>query len=293
MAEVGDRVRQAAETIYQALVEAELTAVIGAGPHERTKARFAQRNGHRPWALSTPAGIWSCGPSCAPARSSPACLSGVAGWIRRVRGGDGGLSCTESRPARSTIWPRPPAPTRGSPSPRCRDLRRPRRGGSRRSGTAPWPARPTPYVFLDATYCQARVNRRVVSQAIVVATGVGADGWREVLGFAVGDSEDGAFGPRSCARSRLVASPECRAGHLRRPRAPITPRGGMRPYRHPSGVVVARGEQQQGSWSPLRARRGDRRDRAATPARTSVRCSETAEARAGQRHSKQPETQGP
>src|SRR5215208_5644831 len=50
-----------------------------------------------------------------------------------------------------------------------------------------------PYVFLDATYCKARVNRRVVSQAVVIATGVAADGHREVLGFAVGDSEDGAF----------------------------------------------------------------------------------------------------
>ena len=27
-----------------------------------------------------------------------------------------------------------------------------------------------PYVFLDATDCKARVNRRVVSQAVVVAT---------------------------------------------------------------------------------------------------------------------------
>src|ERR687886_594156 len=52
---------------------------------------------------------------------------------------------------------------------------------------------PFPYVFLDATYCKARVNRRVVSQAVVVGTGVAADGRREVLGFAVGDSEDGAF----------------------------------------------------------------------------------------------------
>jgi putative transposase len=37
------------------------------------------------------------------------------------------------------------------------------------------------------------VNRRVVSQAVVVATAVAVDGHREVLGFAVGDSEDGAF----------------------------------------------------------------------------------------------------
>jgi putative transposase len=50
-----------------------------------------------------------------------------------------------------------------------------------------------PYVFLDATYCKARVDHRVVSQAVVVATGVAADGHREVLGFDVGDSEDGAF----------------------------------------------------------------------------------------------------
>ena len=50
-----------------------------------------------------------------------------------------------------------------------------------------------PYVFLDATYCKARVNHRVVSQAIVVAIGVTADGRREVLGMDVGDSEDGAF----------------------------------------------------------------------------------------------------
>ena len=50
-----------------------------------------------------------------------------------------------------------------------------------------------PYVFLDATYCKARVGRRVVSQAVVIATGVRADGHREVLGFDVSDSEDGAF----------------------------------------------------------------------------------------------------
>ena len=35
-AEVDDRIRQAAQTIYQALIEAELTAVIGAAPNQRT-----------------------------------------------------------------------------------------------------------------------------------------------------------------------------------------------------------------------------------------------------------------
>ena len=55
-ADVDDRIRPAAETIYQALIDAELTAVIGAGPHERTESRTAQRNGHRPRVLSTTAG---------------------------------------------------------------------------------------------------------------------------------------------------------------------------------------------------------------------------------------------
>ena len=55
-ADVDDRIRSAATTIYQALIEAELTAVIGAGPHERTEARTAQRNGSRPRTLSTTAG---------------------------------------------------------------------------------------------------------------------------------------------------------------------------------------------------------------------------------------------
>jgi putative transposase len=47
-AEVDDRIRQVAETIYQTLIEAELTAVIGAHPHQRTGARSGMRNGHRP-----------------------------------------------------------------------------------------------------------------------------------------------------------------------------------------------------------------------------------------------------
>jgi len=55
-AEVDDRIRQAAETIYQALIEAELTSLIGATPHQRTESRTAQRNGHRPRTITTTAG---------------------------------------------------------------------------------------------------------------------------------------------------------------------------------------------------------------------------------------------
>jgi putative transposase len=53
---VDDRIRTAAETIYQALIDAELTSVIGAGPWERSPDRTARRNGYRPRTLSTTAG---------------------------------------------------------------------------------------------------------------------------------------------------------------------------------------------------------------------------------------------
>jgi len=42
-------------------------------------------------------------------------------------------------------------------------------------------------------YVKAHDGARVVSKAIVIATGVTKSGDREVLGLAVGDSEDGAF----------------------------------------------------------------------------------------------------
>lgn len=58
-AEVDDRIRQAAETIYQALIEAELTAVVGAHPHQRTEARTGLRNGHRPGRSPPRPGTWS------------------------------------------------------------------------------------------------------------------------------------------------------------------------------------------------------------------------------------------
>jgi putative transposase len=62
-----------------------------------------------------------------------------------------------------------------------------------------------PYVFMDATYLKARVDGRVVSRAVVIATGVTADGGREVLGLDVGDAKTARSGPRSCAASKPAA----------------------------------------------------------------------------------------
>jgi putative transposase len=193
-ADVGDRVRTAAETVYQALIEAELTDLIGAAPHERSAERTAQRNGHRTRTLTTTAGdlelripklrTGSFFPSLLERRRRvdqalfavvmEAYLHGVSTRkvddLVKALGADTGISKSEV----SRI---------------CADLDA-EVGAFRDRSLA---EQHFPYVFLDATYCKARVNRRVVSQAVVIATGVRADGWREVLGFAVGDSEDGAF----------------------------------------------------------------------------------------------------
>jgi putative transposase len=193
-AEVDDRIRQAAQTIYQALIQAELTAVIGAGPHERTPERLAQRNGHRSRLLTTLAGdlelrvpklrAGSFFPSLLERRRRvdqalfavvmEAYLHGVSTRkvddLVRALGADSGISKSEV----SRI---------------CADLDGEVSAFQDRSLAG----QVFPYVFVDATYCKARVNRRVVAQAVVVATGVCGDGRREVLGFAVGDSEDGAF----------------------------------------------------------------------------------------------------
>ena len=193
-AEVDDRIRQAAETIYQALIEAELASVIGALPHERTSARTAHRNGHRPRVLASTAGdlelripklrAGSFFPSLLERRRRvdqslfavimEAYLHGTSTRkvddLVKALGADSGISKSEV----SRI---------------CADLDT--EVAAFRDRTLAGQA--FPYVFLDATYCKARVDHRVVSQAVVVATGVAADGHREVLGFEVGDSEDGAF----------------------------------------------------------------------------------------------------
>ena len=193
-ADVGDRVRQAAETVYQALIEAELTEAIGAARHERSDTRTNLRNGHRTRTLSTTAGdlelripklrTGSFFPSLLERRRRvdqalfavvmEAYLHGVSTRkvddLVKALGADTGISKSEV----SRI---------------CADLDTEVSAFRDRSLAE----QSFPYVFLDATYCKARVDHRVVSQAVVIATGVRADGWREVLGFAVGDSEDGAF----------------------------------------------------------------------------------------------------
>ncbi len=192
-ADDGELMRRLLGTMMQALVDAEATEFIGAEPHQRTEDRTTQRNGSRDKLVTTAAGDLTVKipkvrtGSFFPALLSPrrridvalhavvmqAYVEGVS--TRRVDDlvvAMGGTGISRSQVSRI-----------------CAQLD---------ADVAAWRARPLdeqafPYVFLDATYCKVRINARVVSQAVIIATGVSADGRREVLGCQVGDSETESF----------------------------------------------------------------------------------------------------
>ena len=189
-----DVMREAMTFVLQELIELEATQAIGADRYERTDERTTHRNGSRGRLLSTKAGDVELRipklrtGSFFPALLEPRRRIDRALWAvvmeayvhgvstRKVDdlvaalGIDAGISksevsriCTELDAVVASFRDRSLAHTK------------------------------FPYVFLDATYVKAHEGASVVSKAIIIATGVTASGDREVLGLAVGDSEDGAF----------------------------------------------------------------------------------------------------
>ncbi len=194
LSDTTERIRLLTQRAFQELINAEAETVIGAAPYERSTDRTTQRNGSRSRTLTTTAGDLdlripklrqgSFFPSLLERRRRvdqalfavvmEAYVHGVSTRkvddLVKALGADTGIS----KSAVSRI---------------CADLDEDITEFQARalSETA------YPYVFVDATYCKARVGKRVVSQAVVVAIGVAADGRRQVLGFQVGDTESEPF----------------------------------------------------------------------------------------------------
>jgi putative transposase len=184
--------------VLQELVEFEAAGVIGADRYERSEDRVTERNGARPKLLATKAGDielripklrkGSFFPSILePRRRIDQALYAVVmeAYVHGVStrsvddlvvalGADSGISKSEVFRI-------------------CQQLDEV--VGAFR--TRPLDHIGFPYVYLDATYLHVRTmpgkGGQVVSMAVVVATGIAADGSREVLGLDVGDSEDETF----------------------------------------------------------------------------------------------------
>ena len=189
-----DFIRECVRVAMQELIDAEATAVIGAGRYERTESRTTERNGTRPRLLTTHAGdIQLAVPKLRAGAFFPSILSPrrridqalyavvMEAYVHGVstRSVDdlvialGGTGISKSEVSRI-----------------CAGLDesvgafRTRRLDHTRF----------PYIYLDATYLHVRTEQAmVVSKAVVVATGVTAQGRREILGLDVGDSEDEVF----------------------------------------------------------------------------------------------------
>ena len=189
-----DVFRRLLQAGLQDLVDAEAAAVIGAGRYERTPQRTNRRNGTRPKTVATTAGevelaipklrTGSFFPSLLhPRRRVDKALYAVicSAWIEGVstRKVDDLVKAlgNESGISRSTV------------SRICKEIDEGVHEFLARSLDHTW----FPYVFVDATYLDVRVGHRVVCRALVVATGVSAEGRREILGMALGDAETTDF----------------------------------------------------------------------------------------------------
>jgi putative transposase len=189
-----DAIRRGAELLYQALIEAEATEKIGAERYERTETRTTQRNGHRSRLLSTKAGDLEL--------RIPKVREGVfyPSLLERRRRIDRALFAVVMEAYVHGVSTRKvddlvaalgieSGISKSEVSRICTELDKELSCFRERQ----LDHTEFPYVFLDATYLKGRVNHQVVSRAVVVATGVTMEGGREVLGCAVGDSEDASF----------------------------------------------------------------------------------------------------
>jgi len=189
-----DVMREAMALVLQELIELEASQAIGAARYERNDERTTQRNGSRSRLLSTKAGDVALripklrSGSFFPSLLEPRRRIDRALWAVVMEAYVHGVSTRKVDDLVSALG----IDTGISKSEVSRIC------GELDAVVAEFRDRPLghtsfPYVFLDATYVKAHHGSRVVSKAIVVATGVTERGDREVLGLAVGDSEEGAF----------------------------------------------------------------------------------------------------
>jgi transposase-like protein len=178
-----DPLRAMAELLTDFLMEAEVTAKVGAEPHERSGERTTHRNGYRERRWDTRLGSLTLNipkvrdggyvPSFIEhrKRSEQALVSVIQEAV--VKG-------VSTRKIESVLEQMGIAGvSAGQVSQLCQTLDDKVRQFRER------PLGESRYVWVDALYEKVRVDERVESMAVVIATGVNPEGRREVLGFDV------------------------------------------------------------------------------------------------------------
>ena len=189
-----DLVRSGLQLVLQALIELEAAQRIGAEPYQRSPERTTHRNGHRDRLLSTKAGDLELripklrSGAFFPSLLEPRRRIDRALWAVVMEAYVHGVSTRKVDDLVRALGINAGV-SKSEVSRICAELDE--HVGAFRDRSLGHSG--FPYLFLDATYLKAHEGPHVVSKAVVIATGVRADGGREVLGLSVGDSEDGAF----------------------------------------------------------------------------------------------------
>jgi transposase-like protein len=188
----GDVLREGVRVLAHALMETEVTALVGAERHERSDERTAYRNGSRPRSWDTRVGTVDLTiPKVRPGTYFPSLLQ------PRRRAEQALLTVVQEAYVHGVSTRKVDdlvkalgldGISKSEVSRICADLDPVVDAFRTRPLTGPHP-----YVWLDATYHKVRIDGRVVSQATVVAIGVTLDGERQILGVDVGASEDQGF----------------------------------------------------------------------------------------------------
>jgi len=189
-----DLIRESVRVALQELIEVEAAEVIGAGRYERTDHRTTHRNGNRPRLLTTKAGDVQL---AIPKLRSGSFFPSILEPRRRIDQALYAVVMEAYVHGVSTRSVEDLVVAMGATGVSKSEVSRICAGLDEGVGafrTRRLDHTEFPYLFLDATYLHVRAEHGiVVSKAVVVATGVTADGRREILGLDVGDSEDEVF----------------------------------------------------------------------------------------------------
>lgn len=194
-----DLVRELAQWALQQMIDVEAAAKIGADPWERNPERVTYRNGTRPKVLSTKTGDLQLSipklrkGSFFPELLEPRRRIDQALYAVVMEAYVNGVS-TRSVDDLVAAMGVDTGISKSEVSRICKGLDV--RVDAFRNRTLGHIA--FPYVYLDATYINVRDDAlgQVVSRAVVIATGITANGDREILGVDIGDSEDETFWTR-------------------------------------------------------------------------------------------------